>query len=66
MIGVFFHRARWQNIESCLEFDSKFGRSTRDIHIDYRVLQTIQMKLIFICVWAEMAVPGSATSEIQI
>ena len=26
----------------------------------YRVLQTIQMKLILLCVWAERAVLGSA------
>ena len=26
----------------------------------YRVLQTIQMKLILLCVWAEQAVLGSA------
>ena len=33
--------------------------SIRDIHT-CRVLQTIQMKLILLCVWAERAVLGSA------
>ena len=35
----------------------------RDIHI--RVLQTIQMKLILLCVWAERAVLGSAKTALK-
>ena len=35
----------------------------RDIHITYRVLKTIQMKLILLCVWAEQAVLGSAKTQ---
>ena len=35
-------------------FSSRIQRYT------YRVLQTIQMKLILLCVWAEQAVLGSA------
>ena len=31
----------------------------------HRVLQTIQMKLIFLCVWAEPAVLGSAKTALQ-
>ena len=31
----------------------------------YRVLQTIQMKLIFVCVWAEPAVLGSAKTALK-
>ena len=31
----------------------------------YRVLQTIQMKLILLCVWAELAVLGSAKSAFK-
>ena len=31
----------------------------------YKVLQTIQMKLIFICVWAEWAVLGSAKTALK-
>ena len=31
----------------------------------YRVLQTIQMKLIFLCVWAEPAVLGSAKTALK-
>ena len=37
----------------------------RDIHIDYRVLQTIQMKLIHLCIWAEQAVLGSAKTALK-
>ena len=46
-----------------------FQETIRDIH---RVLQTIQMKLILLCVWAEQAILGSTktalkfTYEIQI
>ena len=31
----------------------------------YRVLQTIQMKLILICVWAEPAILGSAKTDLK-
>ena len=31
----------------------------------YRVLQTIQMKLILLCVWAERAVMGSAKTALK-
>ena len=31
----------------------------------YRVLQTIQMKLILLCVWAEPAVLGSAKTSLK-
>ena len=31
----------------------------------YRVLQTIQMKLILLCVWAEWAVLGSAKTDLE-
>ena len=31
----------------------------------YRVLQTIQMKLILLCVWAEPAILGSAKTAIK-
>jgi hypothetical protein len=31
----------------------------------YRVLQTIQMKLILLCVWAERAVLGSAKTVLK-
>ena len=38
---------------------------TRDIHLDSRVLQTIQMKLILLCVWAEWAILGSAKTALK-
>ena len=31
----------------------------------YRVLQTIQMKLILLCVWAEPAILGSAKTALK-
>ena len=31
----------------------------------YRVLQTIQMKLILLCVWAEPAIMGSAKTALK-
>ena len=31
----------------------------------YQVLQTIQMKLILLCVWAELAVLGSAKTALK-
>ena len=31
----------------------------------YRVLQTIEMKLILLCVWAERAVLGSAKAALK-
>ena len=40
-------------------FSSLYQRYT------YRVLQTIQMKLIQICVWAERAVLGSAKTALK-
>ena len=42
------------------------GKKTGDLgpsqRYTYRVLQTIQMKHILLCVWAELAVLGSAKS----
>ena len=38
---------------------------TADQRYTYRVLQTIQMKLIFLCVWAEPAVLGSAKTALK-
>jgi hypothetical protein len=31
----------------------------------YKVLQTIQMKLILLCIWAEWAVLGSAKTALE-
>ena len=31
----------------------------------YRVLQTVQVKLILLCVWAEQAVLGNAKTELK-
>ena len=43
---------------------SEFHEYCRDIHI-HRVFQTIQMKLILWCVWAERAVSGSAKTALK-
>ena len=37
----------------------------RNMLIDYRVLQTIQMKLILLCVWAEPAVFGGTITALK-
>ena len=42
-------------------FNRKKNRSTiLQQRYTYRVLQTIQMKLMLLCVWAERAILGSA------
>ena len=38
-------------------------KSYRDIHIE--CFQTIQMKLILLCVWAELAVLGSTKTALK-
>ena len=42
-----------------------FNICVRDIHITYKVLNTIQMKHIFLCVWAERVVLGSAKTALK-
>ena len=39
--------------------------SVAEIYIYYRVLRTIQMKLILLCVWAEQAFLGSGKSTLK-
>ena len=58
-------------------FDDFFSRNILNIFTDlkafsgvgqrytYRVLQTIQMKLILLCVWAEPAVLGSTKTALK-
>ena len=41
-----------------------FSVSPRDMYT-YRVLQTIQMRLILLCVWAELAVLGSTKTALK-
>ena len=54
---------------SC-EYESKILRTVQSAVLcctqryTYRVLQTIQMKLILICVWAEPAVLGNSNIQI--
>ena len=46
-----------------------FGKKAKQQHwwqrYTYRVLQTIQMKLIILCVWAEPAVLGSTKTALK-
>ena len=44
--------------------DNNIDKEFRDIHIEY-ILQTILMKLIFLCVWAEPAVLVSAKTALK-
>ena len=43
----------------------KKSNSTQYQRYTYRVLQTIQMKLILLCVWAEPAILGSAKTALK-
>ena len=43
----------------------EFCRTSRDIHITYKVPQTMQMKLILLCAWAEPAVLGSTKTALK-
>ena len=45
---------------TCLESFALLQRYT------YRVLQTFQMKPILLCVWAELAILGSATTTLKL
>ena len=47
----------------CIFTTEKYG--SREIHLDYRVLQTIQIKLILLCVWAEPTVLGSTKTALK-
>ena len=47
------------------ESEKKICAVIRDVHTTYRVLQTIQMKLILLCVVAEPAVLGSTKSALK-
>ena len=42
-----------------------YENSTVEQRYTYRVLQTIQMKLILLCVWAERAILGSAKTALK-
>ena len=39
--------------------------SNRQQRYTYRVLQTIQMKLILLCIWPEQAILGSAKTVLK-
>jgi hypothetical protein len=65
------HYAKQFGDKSC---QSNFGKRSSDFgslflgstqRYMYRVLQTIQMKLILLCVWAEPAVLGSAKTGLK-
>ena len=47
---------KYGNLHDCLSIIQRYT---------YRVLQTIQMKLILLCVWAEPAVLGSTKTALK-
>ena len=51
--------------ECCTSADDSGGVDGGGQRYTYRVLQTIQMELILLCVWAEGAVLGSAKSALK-
>ena len=53
---------RWRRLEVLLQMLSHFTVCPR---YTYRVLQTIQMKSILSCVWAEPAVQGSTKTALK-
>ena len=59
-IMVIFLKISKQNLKTDLIFFSKWYQ-----RYTYRVLQTIQMKHIFLCVWAEPAGLGSAKTALK-
>ena len=58
-IFAFFNRS---SVIKSLFYIIRSYHLVRDIH---RVLQTIQMKLILLCVWAEPAVLGSTKTALK-
>ena len=50
---------------STAHFDKARQACTNTQRYTYRVLQTIQMKLILLCVWAEPAVLGSTKTALK-
>ena len=48
------------------KFQNEFIKSSFLQRYTYRVLQTIQLKLILLCVWAERAVLGSSKGALKI
>ena len=55
-------KLKWENRAL---FEHNFLVAARDIQYTYRVLQTIQMKRILLCVWAEPAILGSAKTALK-
>ena len=71
---VIFHVLAWprpiyHKIYHCIENEKKsFAKCIIPLQVQrytYRVLQTIQMKLIFLCAWAERVVLGSAKTALK-
>ena len=58
-------QCRWGHTHFLLLITSYLVTYTRNQRYTYRVLQTIQMKLIQICVWPERAILGSAKTVLK-
>ena len=55
----------WYNKAKPFTYKELHLNSSRDQRYTYRVLQTIQMKLILLCVWPELAVLGSTKTSLK-
>ena len=64
VILFFVFRSFFRRIENTIIFFRNFLTFSQSYI--YQVLQTIQMKLILLCVWAEPAVLGSAKTALKI
>ena len=53
------------NTTGGLENDFRYNIPTYTLRYTYRVLKTIQMKLILLCVWVEPAVLGSTKTALK-
>ena len=58
-------KPRQKNGRDSRSRETEVGEKTAATDYIYRVLQTIQMKLILLCVWAEPAVLGSTKMKFE-
>ena len=64
LVKKLLHNSPFYMVKSCF-LKKHRGFSSLLQKYKYRVLQTIQMKLILLCVWAEPAVLGSTTTALN-
>ena len=61
----FFGRIEENKILRLIQFKNASNNLTTNQRYTYRGLQTIQMKFILLCVWAEPAVLGSTKTALK-